>query len=244
MIMKKLLLLAGTTAILGGCSAHQPTDAKTTTKTSSPAPAATRLRGVVQSLSANALTIQTYDGQSATVSLGAHTGFAWVIGSSLAMLKDGDFIGTATTGPDNALRAVELVIFPESMRGAGEGHYAWDVPGAIAATGGGSGSSNTMTNGTVQQQSAMTNGTVQQQSAMTNGTVTGGAGKPGATKLTISYKGGTAQVLVPVATPIVRFEPTQQSVLKKGQKIFAVKTADAPEAKFIAIGKDGLTPPM
>lgn len=244
MIFKNLLLLVGTTAILGGCGSHQSTDSSTNKSASSSTIATTRVRGVVQSVGANALQIQTYGGQLATVPLGAHTGFAWVIGSSLATLKDGDFIGTATTGPDNALRAVELVIFPNSMRGTGEGHYAWDIPGAISAAGGSGDGSSGMTNGTVQQQSAMTNGTVQQQSAMTNGTVTGGAGKPGETKLTISYKGGKAQVLIPVGTPVVRFEPTQQSVIRKGQKVFAVITADAPGAKFVAIGQNGITPPM
>lgn len=244
MTMKKLLLLVGATAILGGCGSHQATDPSTDKSASSSTPATTRIRGVVQSVSANALQVRTYGGQLATVPLAPHTGYAWVIGSSLATLKDGDFIGTATTGPDNALRAVELVIFPNSMRGTGEGHYAWDVPGAVSGAGGTGDGSSGMTNGTVQQQSAMTNGTVQQQSAMTNGTVTGDQGKPGETKLTITYKGGTAQVLVPMGTPIVRFEPTQQSVIKTGQKVFAVITADAPGAKFVAIGQNGITPPM
>ena len=105
-----------------------------------------------------------------------------------------------------------------------------------------------MTNGTVDGQSAMTNGTVDQQSGMTNGTVTngatGGAGKAGETKLSISYKGGKAQVVVPVGTPIVRFEPAQRTVLAKGQKLFAIISADAKGAKSVAVGKDGLTPPM
>jgi hypothetical protein len=74
-----------------------------------------------------------------------------------------------------------------------------------------------MTNGTVQTQSAMTNGTVQPQSGMTNGTVTAGAGKSGETTLTIGYKGGTAKVLVPVGTPIVRFEPAERTVLARGK---------------------------
>lgn len=260
MITKTLMLLTAATAILGGCS-KQPSDAAATgnmvgnATTTSAVPAATRTRGVVQTIAADAVTLQTYDGKSTSVPIDAKTGFAWVVASNLDSLKDGDFVGTATTGPDTALRAVELVIFPESMRGSGEGHYAWDVPGVVAAAGGGNAGSSAMTNGTVQGQSAMTNGTVQgqsamtngtvePQSAMTNGTVTGNAGKPGEKMLTISYKGGKAQVLVPAGTPIVRFEPTQRSVLAKGQKVFAVKTADTPGAKFIAIGKDGLTPPM
>lgn len=249
MIMKRLALLGGAIATFGACNKLPSHDAKTaaassTSAASTPAAATTRVRGVLQSFGANSLVLQTYDGRSATVPLGADTKFAWVVTSSLESLKSGDFVGTATTGPDDALRAAELVIFPESMRGSGEGHYGWDVPGVVAAAGGGADASSGMTNGTVQQQSGMTNGTVQQQNGMTNGTVTGGVGKPGETTLTIGFKGGTAKVLVPAGTPIVRFEPTQRSVLAKGQKLFVVQASDAPGAKFVAIGKDGLTPPM
>lgn len=244
MNLKKLILLGSAITLSGGCSEHGSTDANASAAASSPAAAATRVRGVVQAVGKDALAIQTYDGRAVSVRLGNSTQFAWVVQSSLAKLKNGDFVGTATTGPDKALRAAELVIFPEAMRGSGEGHYAWDVPGVVAAAGGGGNNSSAMTNGTVQQQSAMTNGTVQQQSAMTNGTVTGGAGKPGETKLTIGYKGGTAQVVVPAGTPVVQFEPTARSVLAKGQKVFVVQTPDAPGAKFVAIGKGGLTPPM
>ncbi len=261
MNMKTLALLGSAMVAVGGCSdrnaAQTNTTTTTTTTTASPIPAAGRTRGVVQSVGPDALAVQTYGGQTVSVPLDAKTGFAWVVASSLATLKDGDFIGTATTGPDNALRAVELVIFPESMRGTGEGHYDWDVPGVVAAAGGNGGGSSAMTNGTVQQQSAttngtveqqsaMTNGTVQPQSAMTNGTVTGGAGagKPGETTLTISYKGGTSKVLVPAGTPIVRLEPTERAVLAKGQKVFVITNPGASAARSVAIGKNGLTPPM
>ncbi len=262
MLTKKLMLLSGVVAVLGGCGQTTSTDSNTTTTNiamanaaASATPAVNRVRGVITAIGTDALTVQTYDGKSATVPLDASTKFAWVVKSDLSTLKDGDFIGTATTGPDDALRAVELVIFPEAMRGTGEGHYPWDVPGAVAAAGGGSNGSSAMTNGTVDGQSAMTNGTVDgqsamtngtvaQQSGMTNGTVTGGAGKPGETKLSISYKGGKAQVVVPVGTPIVRFEPADRKVLAKGQKLFAIVSTDSAGAKSVAVGKDGLTPPM
>lgn len=90
----------------------------------------------------------------------------------------------------------------------------------------------------------MTNGAVDGQSAMTNGTVTGGAGTSGETKLSISYKGGKAQVVVPVGTPVVRFEPATRSVLAEGQKLFAVVSTDSSGAKSVAVGRNGLTPPM
>lgn len=253
MLTKKLMLLGGVIAVLGGCGQTTSTDSNTTTANiamgntsaaASATPAVNRVRGVITAIGTDALTVQTYDGKSVTVPLDANTKFAWVVKSDLSTLKDGDFIGTATTGPDDALRAVELVIFPEAMRGTGEGHYPWDVPGAVAAAGGGTNGSSAMTNGTVDGQSAMTNGTVAQQSGMTNGTVTGGAGKAGETKLSISYKGGKAQVVVPVGTPIVRFEPAERTVLAKGQKLFAIISPGSAGARSVAVGKDGLTPPM
>ena len=43
------------------------------------------------------------------------------------MIVAGSTIGTATrNGPDGKPRAIEVLVFPEAMRGAGEGHYAWD----------------------------------------------------------------------------------------------------------------------
>ena len=260
MVTKKLMLLSGVIAVLGGCGDTTSTGANTatvnTSAAASAAPDVTRVRGVITAVGADTVTVQTYDGKSVSVPLDAKTKVAWVVKSDLSTLKDGDFIGTATTGPDDALRAVELVIFPEAMRGTGEGHYPWDVPGVVAAAGGGAADGQSamtngtvdgqsaMTNGTVDGQSAMTNGTVAQQSGMTNGTVTGGAGKPGETKLSISYKGGKAQVVVPVGTPIVRFEPAERTVLAKGQKLFAIISPGSKGARSVAVGKDGLTPPM
>jgi hypothetical protein len=47
---------------------------------------------------------------------------------SLADVKVGSFIGTTTTpGPDGSQKAVEVHVFPESMRGSGEGSRPWDL---------------------------------------------------------------------------------------------------------------------
>ncbi|WP_271299859.1 hypothetical protein [Sphingomonas sp. CV7422] len=211
-----------------------------------------RLRGTLATIDSNTMTVTTYDGASMPVLLNGQTKYAWVVKSSLATLKNGDFIGTATTGPDSDLKAVEIVIFPEDMRGAGEGHYGWDTPGVKQAAGQASGAASGMTNGTVTQstmtngtveQSAMTNGTVQQ-SGMTNGTVTAAENGSATTKLTVGYKGGTAQVSVPEGTPVVRFVPTEKTSLARGQKLFIKLADDQKNAQFVAIGKDGLTPPM
>lgn len=248
--IKRLALMGAALTLIGGCSGPDGgTDTAAKDSAASATAATGRVRGTVESVTADTITVRTYDGGTATVPVDAKTGYAWVLPASLAAIRDGDFIGTATTGPKTALRAVEVVIFPESMRGTGEGHYAWDIPGVVAAAGGGAGESSAMTNGTVEAQSAMTNGTVEGQSAMTNGTVTGGAtsgnaAAAGDRMLAVSYKGGAVNVAVPAGIPIVRFDPTERSVLAKGQRIFAVTPPGARTARMVAIGKDGLTPPM
>jgi len=83
---------------------------------------------------------------------------------------------------------------------------------------------------------------------MTNGTVK--ADKPaagGERTLTVGYgKDGTKQIVVPASAPIVAFEPADASVLKPGAKVFAVvdKESGKLDGKLVAVGKDGLTPPM
>lgn len=240
--IRNLALVSTVLAMLAACSAPEPTSpvAEVVDATSS----TVRVRGTVQSVTDDSMTVQTWDGRTVAVPVAAATRFVWVVSSSLSTLRDGDFVGTATTGPKTALRALELVIFPESMRGAGEGHYEWDVPGVVASRGGGAVASSAMTNGTVESQSAMTNGTVQVQSAMTNGTVASSEASSGGRMLTISYKGGTADVTIPEGTPIVRFEPTERPSLAVGQKVYAVIPQGTTSAGFVALGKDGVTPPM
>ncbi len=84
------------------------------------------------------------------------------------------------------------------------------------------------------------------QSTMTNATVdaetTGTTGR----SLALSYKGGKVDVLVPPGTPIVTLEAGSRSMLTPGAHVFIVASGsgDALTAKRIAVGKDGLTPPM
>jgi hypothetical protein len=53
---------------------------------------------------------------------------AGVVKASLADVKPGSFVGvTALAQPDGTQRALEVHIFPESMRGTGEGHFPWDL---------------------------------------------------------------------------------------------------------------------
>ncbi|WP_336490580.1 metal ABC transporter permease [Methylobacterium nigriterrae] len=205
------------------------------------APELQRVRGTVESAEAGAVTIKTSDGASETVQLGGAK-YVWVVRSSLDAIKDGVFIGTATKG-ENPMTALEVVIFPDSMRGTGEGHYAWDAITDHTASGG------------AKVKSAMTNGTVKTESsagpkvksAMTNGTVAKSSGASGEKVLTVTYdKEGAKQIAVPPQAPIVAFEPADQAILKPGSKIFVVAAKDGSklDGKLVAVGKNGLTPPM
>src|SRR5260221_323594 len=92
-----------------------------------PAPPA-RVRGTVEKLENLVMTVKSRDGSTVSVKL-AET--YTVVGVSKAALEDvgkGKFIGVASLGQkDGALVAVEVHIFPEAMRGTGEGHYPWDL---------------------------------------------------------------------------------------------------------------------
>lgn len=214
-----------------------------TLSSASLASALERVRGTIDTADGGTLTIKTDTGATETVDVGAAK-FVSVVPSSLDAIKDGTFIGTATKG-ENPMTALEVVLFPEAMRGTGEGHYAWDAINDHTA-GGGAKVKSAMTNGTVK---AETTGTTKVKSAMTNGTVKAdAAAADGARTLTVGYgkDGGTKTVVVPASAPIVAFEPADRAVLKPGAKVFAVvaKEGGKTEGKMIAVGKDGLTPPM
>jgi hypothetical protein len=98
-----------------------------------------RVRGSVVSLDGSKLVVHAKDGKDVTVSLADNFAALAIVKSSMADIKQGTFIGTATvTQPDTTLRSVEVVVFPDSLRGTAEGHYPWDL-----------GSSSMMTNATV-----------------------------------------------------------------------------------------------
>ena len=119
MPVRTLALVGVAVTALGACS-QKPSAQGATAASPSAAPQTGRVRGTLQEVTPTLLTVQTYDGRRVATPIDAKTGFAWVVKSSLSDVKNGDFIGTATSGPDNALRAVEVVIFPASMRGTGK----------------------------------------------------------------------------------------------------------------------------
>lgn len=195
------------------------------------------VRGTVQSLKGQMLTVTTATGP-VRVLLARPFSVVSVVPSDWAHIKNGSFLGIASIpGPNGAQQAREVVVFPESGRGTGEGSYAWDLAG---------GSHSKMTNGTVSA-SKMTNGAATH-SRMTNGTASKGAG--GAT-LTLQYKSGTGigtqTLLLPPNIPVVTFGPGQPALLKPGAHVFVAGVRlpnGSYQANRVLVGKDGLVPPM
>jgi hypothetical protein len=200
---------------------------------------ADHVRGTVESLEGQVLTVATASG-SVRVQLEPSTGVGTVVPSDRDHITGGSFLGiTSVTGPAGSERAVEVHVFPEAMRGSGEGSYAWDLPG-------GRGSVSRMTNGTARS-SRMTNGTLASL-RMTNGTVS--ERQPGS-ELTLQYKDGAGRgsrtITVPSDIPIVAIEPGQTADLRPGTHVFIVAHRQSGEiltADRVLAGKDGVVPPM
>jgi hypothetical protein len=93
-----------------------------------PASPPVRIRGTVEKVDGAMLTVKAGSGQSMTVKLADNYTVMGIIKASVADVASGKYIGTTTVGERNGgLVALEIHIFPENMRGAGEGHRDWDL---------------------------------------------------------------------------------------------------------------------
>ena len=100
-----------------------------------PANPPVRIRGTVEKIDGQMLTVKATNGQSMTVKLADNYMVMGIAKASVADVASGKFIGTTTVGErDGGLVALEIHIFPENMRGTGEGHYDWDLRPASKMT--------------------------------------------------------------------------------------------------------------
>lgn len=87
-----------------------------------------RVRGTVVGLAGSELTVRGRDGRSDTIVLGEGWKISGVAKASAADIKRGDFLGIASLSKaDGGSGALEVVIFPAALRGAGEGDRDWDL---------------------------------------------------------------------------------------------------------------------
>jgi hypothetical protein len=196
---------------------------------------ASRIRGDIVSVNGSALQLKADSGQTLAVKLAEHYTVSARSHADPTKVASGAFVGTtAVPGPDGTLTAVEVHVFPESMRGTGEGHRPMDVaPGR------------TMTNATVA--SVAVGGQAAAGRTMTNATVATIAGGDQERRMTLRYKGGEKVVTIPKDTPIVMVEPGDPSMLVPGAHVVVsgVQQNDGSLlADRVTVGKDGLIPPM
>ena len=173
-----------------------------------------RVRGTVKSLDGNTLVVNTREGDTDTIILAPDASVSAIIPATLADAKPGTFIGTAATGPKDHMRAAELVIFPEALRGTGEGHYPWDLM-----------PESTMTNATIESTVAGTDGnrlTLVEHGEKLDVTI-----PPGTPIVTIAP--GTRALLTPGAHVFIAAQKAANGTYT---------------AQRVNAGKDGLTPPM
>ena len=98
-----------------------------------------RLRGSIEKVDATSIVIKERNGETITLALADNLAVNEVLPLDPAAIQSGKFVGTAAMpGADGTLAALEVLVFPENLRGTGEGHSPWDLqPGS------------TMTNATV-----------------------------------------------------------------------------------------------
>jgi hypothetical protein len=91
------------------------------------APTPTRLRGTLEAINGDVLDVKSRSGEEVKLHMSGDAKIFGITKISLADIKVGSFVGTTTVpGPDGAPKAVEVHVFPENMRGTGEGSYPWD----------------------------------------------------------------------------------------------------------------------
>jgi hypothetical protein len=91
-------------------------------------PQIVRLRGAIESVDGQTLMVKGRDGATMTMKLADGVPIRGIEKKSVADVQQGGFVGiTAMPLPDGTQKAVEIHIFPEAMRGTGEGHRPWDL---------------------------------------------------------------------------------------------------------------------
>jgi hypothetical protein len=91
-------------------------------------PPPVRIRGTIERVDGSIYVVKNREGAELKLTLADKPQIAGVVKASLSDIKQGSFVGvTAMPQADGSQSALEVHIFPESMRGTGEGHYAWDL---------------------------------------------------------------------------------------------------------------------
>jgi hypothetical protein len=175
-----------------------------------------RVRGTIERVDGSIYLVKTRDGTELRIALIDKPVLVALVKASLADIKPGVFVGsTGMPQPDGSQKAVEVHVFPEAMRGTGEGHYAWDL----------------------QPNSTMTNANVEASVAGVDGQVLTLKYKNGEKKILV-----TQETIIVTYNPGDEADLVPGTKIFIGA---AKKQADGTlQAARINYGRNGLTPPM
>jgi hypothetical protein len=175
-----------------------------------------RVRGTIERIESPVFVVKSRDGAELKIVLADNAVAVGVVKATLADIKAGSFVGIgAMPQSDGTQRALEVLIFPEAMRGTGEGHYSWDL----------------------QPKSTMTNGNVEQ-------VVTGVDGETLTVKYKDGEKKIIVPPGTPIVTFVPGDKADLKPGIKIFI-VAAKKLPDSTlQAARVNYGKDGLTPPM
>ena len=91
-------------------------------------PAPSRVRGAIEAVDGDVLSVKSRSGEDVNLRMSGDMRVVGIIRISLSDIKLGSFVGTTTVpGPDGRQNAVEVHVFPENMRGTGEGSRPYDL---------------------------------------------------------------------------------------------------------------------
>jgi hypothetical protein len=179
------------------------------------APSPSRIRGTLETVDGDVLNVKSRSGEEVRLHMTGDIKIFGITKISLADVKVGSFIGTTTVpGPDGAPKAVEVHVFPEAMRGTGEGSRPWDL----------------------RPNSTMTNATVSESVAGVDGQTIMVKYKDGEKKVVIAQD-------TPIVTyvPGDRSDLKPGAKLIAFVKKLPDGSFDTDR---VSVGRDGLTPPM
>jgi len=175
-----------------------------------------RIRGTVEKIDGSAYVVKNRDGAEYKVVVTDPGLYVAIVKSTMADIKPGQFVGaTGMTQPDGSQKAIEVHIFPESMRGTGEGHYDWDL----------------------KPNTKMTNANVEQTVAGVEGPVLSVKYKDGEKKVLVTPETAVVSYVMGDKSDL---KPGTKIFVGAGKKQ-ADGTVQTPRVTY---GKDGLTPPM
>jgi hypothetical protein len=180
-------------------------------------PPSTVVRATIESVGAEgaSINVRTRAGEDRTIRLGQKTRITFVVQATLADVKPGAFIGVAALpGEGGELKAMEVHIFPEAMRGTGEGFRQYDLA----------------------PRSTMTNGDVAARVEGVDGPKLTVSYKGGQQSIAV---GPNTPIVAFEPAARSDLEPGA-AIIARGPK----QDDGSVEAAFVLIGKDGLVPPM